>query len=81
MNGNMNGGTVGKHCTVLAELAPAQGECAICRLVIDRASFCCGCGHFVCWTHGEPVHTHCDHGTANTPHRLEEHSHAGTRAA
>jgi len=66
------------HCTVRPEDAPLEGICAICKRHLDRASFCCGCGYFVCWTHGEPeplppATPAGETGLANTPHAVEEH--------
>lgn len=69
-----------EHCAVRPEDAPLEGRCALCKRHVDRGSFCCGCGNFVCWTHGEPEpmapsEESSGQGLANTPHAVEEHCH------
>lgn len=69
---------------VAPELAPLAGDCSVCGLLVDRSSFCCGCGHFVCWTHGEPPALCSKSGSQRpfTPHALADHTCGeATRAA
>jgi hypothetical protein len=68
---------------VAAEDAPSHGPCAICAKLVERSSFCCGCGRFVCWTHGEPpVRVTGGSTQPFTPHALKDHTCGeATRAA
>ena len=66
---------VSVSCPVVSpEDAPARGACAVCTRALTRSSFCCGCGHFVCWTHGEPGPVHEGSSTfPMVPHGVQDH--------
>ena len=69
---------------VSPDLAPVQGPCAVCKRTVDRGSFCCGCGRFVCWTHGEPptLLTRLGNPLTFAPHTVADHTCGeATRAA
>jgi hypothetical protein len=70
------------QATVSPENAPLRGICGLCDAPLTRASFCCGCGRFVCWTHGEPHGLKSPGGIEKTytPHPLDAHGRT-TKAA